>query len=397
MWKNLIIIIAVIGASMAIVLAARSTARPPVPPPFKQPTVNPFRKGVAGAGIVEAASENVVIGVNEAGRVIRMYVKEGQNIKAGDPLLQTDTSGLEAQRVAAVAAVNTADAALKRVIAYQRPETGSTLRAQLVQAKAQKAESDQAVAEAHLAVTEQEWLVKDQEDQVQRLDLTVKANASPEENLIHARLLLEQQRVLLELLKQRIFTAQAHVATADAGVELVNSNLQTFLAGPWGPDVDAARAAVDEAKSKLKQIDMQIERCTVRSPIDAAVLRCEIREGEYAIAQQPLADASSVGIVLGNISDLHVRVDIDEFDSQRVQPGMPAQAFYKTGGDTTIPMKFVRVEPFVIPKRSLTNSQTELVDTRVLQVIYKIADPKVNVFIGQQLDVYIDASETPKN
>jgi len=76
---------------------------------------------------------------------------------------------------------------------------------------------------------------------------------------------------------------------------------------------------------------------------------------------------------------------------------MPAQAFYKIGGDTTIPMEFVRVEPFVIPKRSLTNSQTELVDTRVLQVIYKITDPKVNVFIGQQLDVYIDAGETPKN
>src|SRR5258708_4083298 len=44
------------------------------------------------------------------------------------------------------------------------------------------------------------------------------------------------------------------------------------------------------------------------------------------------------------------------------------------------------------PKRSLTGDTTGRVDTRVLQVIYRFKDPKVRVFDGQQMDVYIDAA-----
>ena len=55
-------------------------------------------------------------------------------------------------------------------------------------------------------------------------------------------------------------------------------------------------------------------------------------------------------------------------------------------------MKFVRVEPFVIPKHSLTGESTERVDTRVLQVIYAIDTGGRKLFAGQQLDVFIDAN-----
>jgi hypothetical protein len=44
-----------------------------------------------------------------------------------------------------------------------------------------------------------------------------------------------------------------------------------------------------------------------------------------------------------------------------------------------------------VPKKSLTGDSTELVDTRVLQVIYRIDDKNVPVFVGQQMDVFIDA------
>jgi len=52
----------------------------------------------------------------------------------------------------------------------------------------------------------------------------------------------------------------------------------------------------------------------------------------------------------------------------------------------------VRFEPYVIPKKSLTGDSTERVDTRVLQVIYSIRDGGPSVYVGQQMDVYI---ETP--
>jgi hypothetical protein len=56
------------------------------------------------------------------------------------------------------------------------------------------------------------------------------------------------------------------------------------------------------------------------------------------------------------------------------------------------PLQFVRFEPFVVPKRSLTGDSTERVDTRVLQIIYRIQRDDVPLFVGQQLDVFIDAA-----
>ena len=51
----------------------------------------------------------------------------------------------------------------------------------------------------------------------------------------------------------------------------------------------------------------------------------------------------------------------------------------------------MRFEPLVIPKKNLSGDATERVDTRVLQVVYRI-DPAtdVSLFVGQQMDVFID-------
>jgi HlyD family secretion protein len=54
-------------------------------------------------------------------------------------------------------------------------------------------------------------------------------------------------------------------------------------------------------------------------------------------------------------------------------------------------LKFVRIEPYVIPKKSLTGDTTERVDTRVLQIIYSLQGAKIPIYAGQQMDVFIDA------
>ena len=72
-----------------------------------------------------------------------------------------------------------------------------------------------------------------------------------------------------------------------------------------------------------------------------------------------------------------------------VQPNQPAVAFLK--GDTRhpLPLRFVRIEPFVIPKRSLTGDSAERVDTRVLQIIFQLDRPQTPIYVGQQVDVFI--------
>ncbi len=57
-------------------------------------------------------------------------------------------------------------------------------------------------------------------------------------------------------------------------------------------------------------------------------------------------------------------------------------------------LRFVRVEPYVVPKKSLTGDNSERVDTRVLQVIYAVEGSGLPLYVGQQVDVYISGQAT---
>jgi hypothetical protein len=59
----------------------------------------------------------------------------------------------------------------------------------------------------------------------------------------------------------------------------------------------------------------------------------------------------------------------------------------------SVDLAFVRVDPYVVPKRSLTGDTSERVDTRVLQVIYGFDPSALQVFVGQQMDVFVDAEK----
>ena len=96
-------------------------------------------------------------------------------------------------------------------------------------------------------------------------------------------------------------------------------------------------------------------------------------------------------MLLGDDSRLHVRVDIDENDAWRAHPGASAMAFVRGNPDLNMPLQFERFEPYVVPKVSLTGQSTERTDTRVLQAIYSFDPAALPVYVGQQMDVFIEA------
>ncbi len=69
----------------------------------------------------------------------------------------------------------------------------------------------------------------------------------------------------------------------------------------------------------------------------------------------------------------------------------PAVATVRGNRDLKTDLQFVRIEPYVVPKRSLTGESTERVDTRVLQVLYSFDRDALPVYVGQQMDVFIEA------
>src|SRR5262249_37634475 len=72
-------------------------------------------------------------------------------------------------------------------------------------------------------------------------------------------------------------------------------------------------------------------------------------------------------------------------------PGHAALVRLRGNPEISAPLSFVRFEPYVLPKRSLTGETTERVDTRVLQAIYEFAPSEFPAFVGQQVDVCIAA------
>jgi multidrug resistance efflux pump len=159
--------------------------------------------------------------------------------------------------------------------------------------------------------------------------------------------------------------------------------------------VETTRAQLEEAESQVlaaqaqvQSVETEIERSTVRAPLDGEVLQVKLHLGEYA----PAAVTATPLILLGGSRPLNVRVDVDEHEAWRVRREAAATAHVRGDARLKTTLHFVRFEPFVVPKKSLTGDSTERVDTRVLQVIYRVDRQDLGIFVGQQMDVFIDAS-----
>lgn len=150
-----------------------------------------------------------------------------------------------------------------------------------------------------------------------------------------------------------------------------------------------AKAQLEAAHAAVKQTKLLIDRFTVRAPRAGSILQVNIRAGEYASSQN-----RQVAITLGDVDMLQVRADVDEQNAMTVRADQPAKAFLKGDSHTAYDLEFVRIDPFVIPKQSLTGASTERVDTRVLQVIYRLKVPAgKTLYVGQQVDVFIGEKE----
>jgi HlyD family secretion protein len=153
-------------------------------------------------------------------------------------------------------------------------------------------------------------------------------------------------------------------------------------------EVEHARTEVVAAGSQADAVEVEIDRSRIRAPLEAEVLQVKVRPGEYA----PAAATATPLVLLGQSKPLHVRVDVDEHEGWRVRSGAAAVGHVRGNAELATPLRFVRMEPFVVPKRSLTGDSTERVDTRVLQVIYRVERDDLPLFVGQQLDVFIDGA-----
>jgi len=155
-------------------------------------------------------------------------------------------------------------------------------------------------------------------------------------------------------------------------------------------EVLVAQAQLKSTRAQVSMTQTELDRLVVRAPRDGVILQSNIRPGEYASGT-----AMQAAMMLGDLDQLQIRADVDEQNAARVKFDQPATAYLKGTRTDPIALKFMRIEPMEVPKRSLTGSSSERVDTRVLQGIYAIDETKntnkATIYVGQQVDVFIDS------
>jgi HlyD family secretion protein len=200
-------------------------------------------------------------------------------------------------------------------------------------------------------------------------------------------------------LQAQLIAARAHVAAAEAALQQPSHQLsyseELAERDPGAVSAQTVtdlrdRVAIAEgelglAKAQVSQLDMEIERYTVRAPMAGRVLQLNLRTGEY------VDGGTTPFLLFGDDRTLYVRIDVDESDAWRINPGAEATAFVRGNAALRIPLSFEYVEPHIVPKVSLTGRATERSDTRVLQVLYSFMRGSLPVYVGQQLDVFIAA------
>ncbi len=289
--------LACVGAVIALLVVFWSQKKEVAPPIPFPPSTSPYKESIAGAGIIEASSENIAVGSPFSEIVTKIYVTEGDRVKKGDPLFHLDLRSFEARLATAQ----------------------QQLRVSLVNFENQK--------------TQFSFYER----------LTDKSAVS-----------------------QQAYES-AYYALKQAG----------------------AQVRVDEAA--VKQVEVDIQRSIIRAPVDGEILQVVVHVGEIAPVV-PFVSAQTTLVLMGTIQPLQVRINIDEDDAWRFLKGAGATAFVRGNSKIHFPLKFLRVEPYIVPKASFTGDTTERVDTRVLQVLYTFEKGDLPVYAGQILDIYIDGA-----
>lgn len=341
-WGLPIVAVFLLGFAVVHVMKAQTPQAPPAPP--ADPPRAPFAHTVAGTGIVEPQTENISVGSQVPGVVVEVMVKVNQNVKAGDPLFRLDDRDHRAMLKLKQAELSQAQSQLTRLKQLPRDE-------------------DRPVARAK--VNEAEANLKDKAVLYERAMQLRQSNAVSVEEITSR--------------EQMFLVARAQTEYAKAQLELLE-------AGTWKYDIQVSEQAIVQAQAQVDQVQTELDRLVVRALVDGQVLQLNVRPGEF-VGSTP----GQAFVVLGNVEKLHVRASIDEYDIPRFKPGAKARAMLKGMPEKQYPLTFVRVEPFVVPKKSLTGENTERVDTRVLQVIYSVDATQDRLYVGQQLDVFIDA------
>ncbi len=297
---------------------------------------------LVGSGTIEA--ETVAVTAELGGRILEIKVAEGDEVTAGQILVELDKSDLLAREAQLEAAVATAKANLELVSAAARPEDVVAAQAKLAQAEVAqdgtKLVWDQAKAlvddphelearvnQGKAQVTEAEKSLEMARVNLKRAEIQAEAasrNQSNHAGLVEyeaaqkrleaaqigvqmAEVALGGTQIQVEHLTRLRFmplslivqanAAESAYGQAEAAVLAAEANLNATKADPTPEDIAVAQAQVLEAESALSAVEVQLEKQTLTAPRAGLVSQKLVNAGELAAPGAMLLELSDIETV----------------------------------------------------------------------------------------------------
>lgn len=315
-------------------------------------------KPLVASGSIEG--EEISIVSEFGGRIAGLDVDEGDEIAAGQVLVELDTSLLDAQMLQAEAAVGAAEANLANIKAGTHPAKILAAQAALHQTIAERSaaetawqdavailadpqEIDARIVEAQASVDVAEVQIEQAEAQLAAAEVErdqYRARGSMQEKWQYviydyqveaARAAIESAKAnyrgtketlaALHALRKNplVIVSQVHLAEAQyqmavAGVAVAIAELDELKAGPTPEEIAMAEAQIAQAEAAVAAVQTQVAKMTLESPIDGIVTSRSAHSGEAALAGATL-------LTLANLDEVKLTVYIPENELGRVYLG----------------------------------------------------------------------------
>jgi len=290
-------------------------------------------------GLIEPRSGEIKVMAPVIGVISEVMVQSGDKVTADEPLLRLEDEGARAR-----VATSQAQAEMRK---RARNDQGAGKAADR-----RKAEDSVAEAEAVVVQTRESF------------DATIKAKRSgggSEADL-----------------------AAARTAWTGAQERLAQRRLQLhrFDDDPDTPLPTANEGQLNVARGELRSAFAELDKLTIRAPLASTVLQVNAKVGELATPSVPQAL-----VLLGDLSGLRVRAEVDERDVGKIKLGSKAVVRADAFRGREFAGKVVSIAPLVQPARINSPGSRNLSDFSVTDVLIELSDPGP-LLVGMKADVY---------
>ncbi|HKW18293.1 MAG TPA: efflux RND transporter periplasmic adaptor subunit [Terriglobales bacterium] len=315
-------------------------------------------------GTVDA--NQVIVSPQTSGRIQKLLVDEGTQVKQGDLIAVLDPSELEAQARAAAAMIDSLRSQVQASQATSIATKGSTTssvanaQAQLESARAQLAEAEAA-------------LQRIESDSRRTIALAQQGVASDQDR-VQAEANLKAQQAVVASWQQQVTAAQAQLNSAVANTHQASAAQST---------VASTRGQLLNAEAQLKEAEVRLGYTKVYAPVTGTVYVRAAREGEYLNPGQPI-------VTLVDYTDTWVRAAIPETEADHIGIGDTLRIKLPGGTTTQGKVFFKSAEADFATQRDVSRTKRDI-KTIVLKV--RLNNPKDAYVPGMTADVLVSQAQ----